>query len=66
MRLIPAVLAALLAAAIAPSAFADTAEVKTQTIVEVKRRVLIASKTRTVLTVITLRSNLSLVLSQVI
>ncbi|MCE2869861.1 MAG: acetamidase/formamidase family protein [Oxalobacteraceae bacterium] len=38
MRLIPAVLAALLAAAIAPSAFADTAEVKTQTIVEVKKK----------------------------
>jgi len=38
MRLIPAVLAALLAAAIAPSAFADTAEVKTQTIVEVKNK----------------------------
>ena len=38
MRLIPAMLAALLAAAIAPSAFADTAEVKTQTIVEVKKK----------------------------
>jgi len=38
MLLIPAVLAALLAAAIAPSAFADTAEVKTQTIVEVKKK----------------------------
>ena len=38
MRLIPAVLAALLAVALAPSAFADTAEVKTQTIVEVKKK----------------------------
>ena len=38
MRLLPAVLVALLAAAIGPSAFADTAEVKTQTIVEVKKK----------------------------
>ena len=38
MRLIPAVLVALLASAIGPSAFADTAEVKTQTIVEVKKK----------------------------
>jgi len=38
MRLIPAVLVALLASAISPSAFADTAEVKTQTIVEVKKK----------------------------
>ena len=38
MRLLPVVLAALLAAALAPSAFADTAEVKTQTIVEVKKK----------------------------
>ena len=38
MRLIPAMLAALLATTIAPSAFADTAEVKTQTIVEVKKK----------------------------
>ena len=38
MRLIPAVLVALLASAIGPSAFADTAGVKTQTIVEVKKK----------------------------
>jgi formamidase len=38
MHLIPAVLVALLASAIGPSAFADTAEVKTQTIVEVKKK----------------------------
>ena len=38
MRLLPVMLAALLAAALAPSAFADTAEVKTQTIVEVKKK----------------------------
>jgi len=38
MRLIPAVLVALLASAIGPSAFADTAEVKTQNIVEVKKK----------------------------
>jgi formamidase len=38
MRLLPAVLVALLASAIGPSAFADTAEVKTQTIVEVKKK----------------------------
>ena len=38
MRLIPALLVALLASAIGPSAFADTAEVKTQTIVEVKKK----------------------------
>lgn len=38
MRLIPAVLVALLASAIGPSAFADTADVKTQNIVEVKKK----------------------------
>ena len=38
MRLIPAVLVALLASAIGPSAFADTAEVKTQNVVEVKKK----------------------------
>jgi len=38
MRLIPAVLVALLASAIGQSAFADTAEVKTQNIVEVKKK----------------------------
>jgi len=38
MRLIPAMLFALLASAIGPSAFADTAEVKTQNIVEVKKK----------------------------
>ena len=38
MRLIPAVLVALLASAIGPSAFADTADVKTQNIVEIKKK----------------------------
>ena len=38
MRLIPALLVALLASAIGPSAFADTADVKTQNIVEVKKK----------------------------
>ena len=38
MRLIPALLVALLASAIGPSAFADTAEVKTQNVVEVKKK----------------------------
>ena len=38
MRLIPAVLVALLASAIGQSAFADTADVKTQNIVEVKKK----------------------------
>ena len=38
MRLIPAVLVALLATAIGPSAFADTADVKTQNIVEIKKK----------------------------
>jgi len=38
MRLIPAVLVALLASAIGQSAFADTADVKTQNIVEIKKK----------------------------
>jgi formamidase len=38
MRLIPAVLIALLASAIGQSAFADTADVKTQNIVEIKKK----------------------------
>ena len=48
MRLMPALLVAIAAASIGPFAIADTTDVKTQTVVEVKKKGTIFNVTRTV------------------